>query len=107
MLKKLAAAFALAAFITAANGNVLANGNATETNKAKTETRKPLKGITYTTSSDVKREKSTLAEHQKTNKQHKRFSTTTKVLIGAGIAAAVVGVVVVLAKKDLERNIWR
>lgn len=109
MLKKLAAGFVLTAFIAAANGTVLANGNVGEKNNPKTttETRKPLKGITFETTSNITSTKSTLAEHQKTAKQHKRFSTTTKVLIGAGVAAAVVAVVVVLAKKDVERNIWR
>lgn len=97
----------LAAFITAANGSVLANSYDGEKNRAKAETQKPLKGLTYETNSGVNSSKSTLAEHQKSNKQHKRFSTTTKVLIGAGIAAAVLAVVVVVAKKDVERNIWR
>src|SRR5215213_10053869 len=43
--------------------------------------------------------KSTLAEYEKTKQQGKRFSTTTKVLIGVGIAAAVIGVVVFAASR--------
>jgi len=51
--------------------------------------------------------KSTLADHQSQQKLGKKFSTTSKVLIGVGIAAAVAAVVVVVARKDLKDNILR
>lgn len=109
MLKKLAAGFVLTAFIAAVNGTVLAGVNDGDKNGPQTasESRKPLKDKTFETSYNITGTKSTLAEHQKSAKQHKRFSTTTKVMIGAGIASAIVAVVVVLAKRDVERNIWR
>ena len=39
--------------------------------------------------------KDTLAEYEKTKAQGRKFSTTTKVLIGVGIAAAVIAIVAV------------
>lgn len=45
-------------------------------------------------------EKSTLDSYEQAKKSGKKFSTTTKVLIGVGIAAAVVGVVVFAASRD-------
>ncbi len=49
-------------------------------------------------------DKSTLAEYQKAQKQGKKFSTTTKVLIGVGITAAVIGIVVFAASRDKIRT---
>lgn len=46
--------------------------------------------------------KDTLAEYEKTKAQGKKFSTTTKVLIGAGIAAAVIGIVIIAASKGAK-----
>ena len=43
--------------------------------------------------------KDTLAEYERTKAQGKKFSTTTKVLIGAGVAAAVIGIVFLAASK--------
>lgn len=45
-------------------------------------------------------EKEGLAAYQKQKAQGKRFSTGTKILIGVGVAAAVIGVVVFLASRD-------
>jgi hypothetical protein len=52
-------------------------------------------------SSDVsKGEKNTLAAYERQKAAGKKFSTTTKVLIGVGIAAAVIGIVVFAASRD-------
>lgn len=59
------------------------------------------------TSFDPASRKSTMADHQSQKKAAKKFSTTTKVLIGAGIAAAVVAIVFVAARKDLKDDIFR
>ncbi|HEY8561139.1 MAG TPA: hypothetical protein VIL74_12260 [Pyrinomonadaceae bacterium] len=48
--------------------------------------------------------KSTLAEYERQKRQGKGLSTTTKVLIGVGIAAAVVGIVVFAASRDKIRT---
>jgi CHASE3 domain sensor protein len=48
----------------------------------------------------AKAEKETMASYQKNKAADKKFSTQTKILIGAGIAAAVVGVVVFAASRD-------
>ena len=48
--------------------------------------------------------KSTLAEYERNKQQGKGFSTTTKVLIGVGIAAAVIGIVVFAASRDKIRT---
>ena len=51
--------------------------------------------------SDVsKGEKNTLAAYERQKAEGKKFSTTTKVLIGVGIAAAVIGIVVFAASRD-------
>ncbi len=49
-------------------------------------------------------DKSTMAEYEKARRRGKGLSTTTKVLIGVGIAAAVVGILFV-GKRDLENNL--
>lgn len=46
--------------------------------------------------------KDTLAEYERTKAQGKKFSTTTKVLIGAGIAAVVIAVVVIAASNGAK-----
>lgn len=52
----------------------------------------------------AKSEKSTLSDYEKQKAVGKKFSTTTKVLIGVGIAAAVVGIVVFAASRDKIRT---
>jgi hypothetical protein len=52
----------------------------------------------------LKNEKSTLEAYEKQKAAGKKFSTTTKVLIGVGIAAAVVGVVIFAASRDKIRT---
>jgi hypothetical protein len=54
---------------------------------------------------DPQATKVTQAEHQAQKKAAKKFSTTTKVMIGVGIAAAVVAIVFVAARKDLKDNL--
>ena len=56
---------------------------------------------------DPESRRSTLSEHQAQKKAAKKFSTTTKVLISAGIAEAVVAIVFVAARKDLKDDIFR
>jgi hypothetical protein len=48
--------------------------------------------------------KSTLADYQRAQRRGNKFSTKTKVLIGVGIAAAVVGIVVFAASRDKIRT---
>jgi len=48
----------------------------------------------------AKSEKSTLADYEKSKAAGKKFSTTKKVLIGAGIAAAAIGIFVLAASRD-------
>lgn len=49
-------------------------------------------------------DKDNLANHQKQKSQGKRFSTGTKILIGVGIAAAAMGVLVFAASRDKIRT---
>ena len=49
-------------------------------------------------------DKNTLAEYEKSKKLGNSFSTTAKVLIGVGVAAAVVGVIVFAASRDKIRT---
>lgn len=55
-------------------------------------------------SKQIGKEKNTLAEYEKNKAQGRKFSTTTKVLIGVGIAAAVIGVFVFAASRDKIRT---
>jgi hypothetical protein len=48
----------------------------------------------------IESEKNTLAAYERQKAEGKKFSTTTKVLIGVGIAAAVIGIVVFAASRD-------
>ena len=49
--------------------------------------------------------RSTRDDYEKGQRQKRKFSTTKKILIGAGIAAAVTAVVVVLANRDLKNGL--
>ncbi|HEX8636806.1 MAG TPA: hypothetical protein VF692_01990 [Pyrinomonadaceae bacterium] len=55
-------------------------------------------------SNQIGKEKNTLAEYERNKAQGRKFSTTTKILIGVGIAAAVIGVVVFAASRDKIRT---
>ena len=48
--------------------------------------------------------KSTLAEYERGKRQSKGFSTTTKILIGVGIAAGVIAIVAIAASRDKVRT---
>jgi hypothetical protein len=113
MLKKILSMGLAVMILTIASGiNVLAqSSNVTENQVA-------VKQETSDSASDLKSlvkaqnnsaglnfyHKSTLAEYERNKQQGKKFSTTTKVLIGVGIAAAVIGVVVFAASRDKIRT---
>ena len=120
MLKKLSAFLLATAILAAANANVLARTNGGENDKlparpAQAAPAKPAEQKNWRQIFAENREKpfnpasrkSTLAEHQAQQKAGKKFSTTTKVLIGVGIAAAVLAVVFVVARDDLKDDILR
>jgi ferric-dicitrate binding protein FerR (iron transport regulator) len=120
MLKKLSAVLMVTAIMVAANANVLARTNGGEDDKksakaAQAAPAKPTEEKNWRQIFAANREKpfdpasrkSTLAEHQAQQKAGKKFSTTTKVLIGVGIAAAVLAVVFVVARDDLKDDILK
>ncbi len=104
MLKKILSAFLGIFIFTAVSGvNAFARGTGNE-NEEKTAVVKEKKKIEKKDfSGSFKTEKDSLskieksaysrAEYQKQKAQGSKFSTTTKVLIGVGIAAAVIGIV--------------
>ncbi len=111
MLKKLLSAFLVLLIMTAASSaRVFASANDGD---KKTNADKPEKQIKESEKKDLSfilknkseisdlkfTKKDTLAEYERTKAQGRKFSTTTKILIGAGIAAAIVAVVVLVAKK--------
>ena len=116
MFKKIITVFLTAMIFTVASGiNTFAQTNKIDENQtvakqgAKTDSA-DLKSLVKarTGSNEVKiSNKSTLADYQKAKQQSSKFSTTTKVLIGVGIAVAVVGVIFVVARRDLKSNILR
>lgn len=53
----------------------------------------------------VETNKSTMADYERQKCQGKKFSTTQKVLIGAGIAGAITVVVLVLANRDVKNRL--
>lgn len=85
----------------AAQNDAQQNGDSVEaTNSvAKEKLYKSLTGNSGN-SGFIKSEKSTLADYQKQKAADKKFSTTTKVLIGVGVAAAVIGIVILAASRD-------
>ena len=116
MFKKIITVFLTAMIFTVASGvNVFAQTGKIDENQtvAKQEIKtegSDLKSLVKAQpdSTELKvSNKSTLADYQKAKQQGSKFSTTTKVLIGVGIAAAVVGVIFVVARRDLKSNILR
>lgn len=115
MLKKLLSAFLALMILTAASSlSVFARANGGDEEKDKkaapaaqekqTEKtgRKNWSAIVKSESDPADLEftnKQTRREYEKLKAEGKKFSTTTKVLIGVGIAAAVIVVVAVLANK--------
>ncbi|HEX8279423.1 MAG TPA: hypothetical protein VF540_12040 [Segetibacter sp.] len=77
------------------------NGDNTDSSKKVTKEQFYKKLATTNSNSDlIKSEKDTLAAYEKQKAAGKKFSTTSKVLIGVGIAAAVIGIVVFAASRD-------
>lgn len=118
MLKKLSAAVLTLTVMAAANAHAFARSNdGGESDKTPATTRTATTPVTKhrpavftserTKTSEPALPGSTLAEHQAQKKAGRKFSTTTKVLIGAGIAAAVLAVVFVAARNDLKDDISR
>ena len=120
MLKKVSAFLLAAAIMTIANLNVFARTNGGENDKqprrpAPSAPAKPAETRDWRAVFAANREKpfdpasrkSTLAEHRAQQKAGKKFSTTGKVLIGVGVAAAVLAVVFVVARNDLKDDILR
>ena len=113
MLKKLSSAFLVFIILTvASSANVFARAGGggddekrSVTNQEKQTEKTDLAAALKTKSDSVNSKftkKDTLAEYEKTKAQDKKFSTTTKVLIGVGIAAVIIGIVVIAASKGAE-----
>ena len=114
MLKKTLSIFLAVIILTVASGaNVFAqtkNLNDSETaakKENKAEAPGDLKSVVKAKSKSGElniSDKSTLADYERAKRQGKGMSTTTKVLIGVGIAAAVIGIVVFAASRDKIRT---
>ena len=116
MLRKtLLATLAFAIFCLGTNANVFAQARAFENNRAlgveksepsaaKPSNKDLKKALFEKKESSAYTEKSNSAEYERQKAQGKKFSTTTKVLIGVGIAAAVIGIVVFAASRDKIRT---
>jgi Flp pilus assembly protein TadB len=114
--KTLLATLAFSIFCLGTNANVFAQARASENNRAisaeKSETKFEAASVQKSSNPDLKKalfekkdssaykEKNNLAEYEKQKAQGKKFSTTTKILIGVGIAAAVIAIVVIAASQD-------
>lgn len=110
--KTLLATLAFSIFYLGTNANVFGQARAFENNRAigveiseassaqKSSNPDLKKALFEKKDSSVYKEKNNLAEYEKQKAQGKKFSTTTKVLIGVGIAAAVIGIVVFAASRD-------
>jgi len=119
MIKKFTSTLLMTAIMAIANGMAFARVNDSGADKApvkaavKAEEKREIKNWSAIfaapqgKSFDPASRRSTLSEHQAQNKAAKKFSTTTKVLIGVGIAAAVVAIVFVAARDDLKDDIFR
>lgn len=113
MLKKiLTAGLAMIVLTVASSVPAFARKSADDGNQPVAERKNDSKTIDFKAAIKTKEEagglnisnKSTLAEYERAKKQARGFSTTTKVLIGVGIAAAVVGIVVFAASRDKIRT---
>lgn len=102
----------MTAIMAGANGYVLAAANDPEKDRerALAAEKQDWRAAAERTESPVfdrASRKSTMKEYNQTKSANKGFSTTTKVLIGVGIAAAVLAVVFVAARDDLRDDILR
>lgn len=111
MFKKIVTfVLAVMIFTIASNVSVFANSNGANENQAAAKQEKKSADLKALVRSQEKSgglnisNKSTLAEYERAKRQSKGMSTTTKVLIGVGIAAAVVGIVVFAASRDKIRT---
>ncbi len=114
MLKKILSACLLAFIFSAVSGvNVFAralNGEGERTATVKQEKqveKKDLKDAFKTERDSEERPDKTdysRAEYERQKAKGRKYSTTTKVLIGVGIAAAVIGIVVFAASRDKIRT---
>lgn len=111
MLKKFLSGFlALMILTIASSANVFARANdsnekTSTTNQEKQIEKRDLSAALKTKTDSVNSnftKKDTLAEYERTKAEGKKFSTTTKVLIGVGIAAVVIGIIVYAADKGAE-----
>jgi hypothetical protein len=114
MLKKLLVTSLIAVILTPLSGvNTFAQTVKTDENQAvakQAAATNDLKAVVNAKSKSGEvnvSNKSTLAEYERSKRQGKGLSTTTKVLIITGIAAAVVTIIFVAGRKDLENNILR
>lgn len=115
MLRKILAA-SLAVFIfTAVSGvNVFARAfdGENEKNTATVKEEKKIEKKDFSknfkikndSANDLEKADYSRAEYERQKAQGKKFSTTTKVLIGVGVAAAVIGIVVFAASSDKIRT---
>jgi hypothetical protein len=113
-MRKLVIAGLLSAIFIAANANVFAGINEkdkdkkpTATESVKAEKRSVIDRAESAPSFDPYSAANLKADYNQNKKSGKKFSTTTKVLIGVGIAAAVLAIVFVAARNDLEDDILR
>lgn len=112
MLKKLLTGFmAFMILMVASGANVFARANGGDDEKTSaTKQEKPVKQKDLASVIKTKNEtvnssftkKDTLAEYERAKAQGKKFSTTTKVLIGVGVAAAVIAIIAIAASNGAK-----
>lgn len=109
--KILLGTLAFSIFFLGTNVNVFAQARAFENNQTlaisteKSTAQKPSspdlkKALFEKQNSTEFKEKESLAEYERQKAKGNNLSTTTKVLIGVGIAAAVIGIVIFAASRD-------
>lgn len=113
MFTKIVITGLFAAILAAGNANVLASTNDVDKTRPSTAPAAEKKdwrviaGKVEAKVFDPTSRKSTMSEYNQAQKANKKFSTTSKALIGIGAAAAVVAIVFVVARKDLKDDILR
>ena len=112
MFKKILSLGLMAMMLTLATSAPLyAQTGSLKANETNVKAEKPAKDLKEAFKAEEKKDtlevsdKSTMAEYERARRRGKGLSTTTKVLIGVGIAAAVVGILFAVGKRDLENNI--
>lgn len=108
-MKKIVSTFLIAMLLNIAFGasafaqTSALNENGSAKSQLKAQFEKEL-GSSKAVSDFGKAEKETMASYKKSKMAGKKFSTGKKILIGFGIAAAVVGIVVFAASRDKIRT---